>query len=118
MRPKCALRGCGKGCKYKSFTRRGKNYYPFCGKHLNMMKLDEMAKAQLEAKLDEHCPKGNANRGIGLLLLGEAYIIVLSTIKAFGGCMECFGKGYTTVKDGEMQFCSCDRGQELEKLWV
>jgi len=82
------------------------------------MKLDEMAKAQLEAKLDEHCPKGNANRGIGLLLLGEAYIIVLSTIKAFGGCMECFGKGYTTVKDGEMQFCSCDRGQELEKLWV
>lgn len=80
------------------------------------MTLDEMAKAQLQAKLDEHCPQGNASRALGLVLLGEAYIIVRATIKAFGGCAKCFGKGYETLSP--IVFCSCHRGQQLEKLWT
>lgn len=49
--------------------------------------------------------------------------------KMFGGCTKCYGKGYGTTTtqysegDGfrkwteqEMDFCSCDRGKQLEKL--
>lgn len=64
---------------------------------------------------------------------------VAETEKAYGGCHKCYGKGYATVsdrwighdtdtdigspggtvtggKDFAMKFCSCDRGQQLEKL--
>jgi len=48
------------------------------------------------------------------------------TEKAFGGCKNCYGKGYATItmyaigrnyqqKMPEMKFCSCERGKELEK---
>lgn len=104
-----------------------------------MMTLDEMAKVQLEAKLDEHFPKGNANRGSGLMIMAEAYIIIRATIKSFGRCMKCFGKGYGTqtlyargrgesdmetgdvVVDEKLPtvvFCSCDRGEQLKQLWT
>jgi len=59
--------------------------------------------------------------------------------KAYGGCTNCYGKGYSTVKsqingygtDGDiggfegrihidtpvqMKYCDCDRGAQLEKL--
>lgn len=53
--------------------------------------------------------------------------------KAFGGCTNCYGKGYSTVKNftvghedfgGEgfrrenspMRFCTCDRGEQLKGL--
>lgn len=55
------------------------------------------------------------------------------TEKAFGGCKNCYGKGYATCleyteslsdfggikskryKLPEMRFCSCDRGKELKR---
>lgn len=48
--------------------------------------------------------------------------------KAYGGCRECYGKGYSTVtgtdSTGErlvyskvkLNFCVCDRGQQLHRL--
>lgn len=47
------------------------------------------------------------------------------TAKAFGGCNNCYGKGYATTRIGtasryhseiheEMRFCSCSRGKDLE----
>ncbi|WP_143690376.1 hypothetical protein [Williamsia sterculiae] len=60
------------------------------------------------------------------------------TEKAYGGCHACYGKGYATHRSAitgvdtdqaigspggriyhpfeEMRFCTCDRGQQLEKL--
>jgi hypothetical protein len=55
--------------------------------------------------------------------------------KAFGGCTNCYGKGYATTIDfsggsgdfpGDpeffkqnpiMRFCDCGRGHQLKKLW-
>lgn len=49
------------------------------------------------------------------------------TAKAYGGCENCFGKGYASVRAGftirgttyghgnKMKFCICDRGKQLEK---
>lgn len=47
---------------------------------------------------------------------------------AFGGCKLCYGRGYSTtlafaeseherVKVPLVQFCSCERGTQLQKLW-
>lgn len=49
--------------------------------------------------------------------------------KAYGGCRNCYGKGYATKQDfvqavrsgkkypsDPMKYCTCDRGQQLEKL--
>lgn len=47
--------------------------------------------------------------------------------KAFGGCTNCYGKGYATVKVNHvgrnyfkeanpMKFCDCDRGKQLSEL--
>lgn len=58
---------------------------------------------------------------------------VKETEKAFGGCTNCYGKGYSTVKvqaGGEDEFtgesisyelepivpCKCDRGKQIEKI--
>ena len=49
--------------------------------------------------------------------------------KAFGGCKNCYGKGYATVRIGtssryhseihtELRFCSCDRGKQLKKYFA
>lgn len=56
------------------------------------------------------------------------------TEKAFGGCKKCYGKGYSTVRDGvigyndfggegfkspvttKMRFCACERGKQLAQL--
>jgi len=53
--------------------------------------------------------------------------MVQQTEKAFGGCTDCYGKGYSTVKDYEVarnyrkersqiKYCSCDRGVQLKEL--
>lgn len=39
--------------------------------------------------------------------------------KAFGGCTECYGKGYNTQQTAYkslMNFCTCPRGKSLKKL--
>lgn len=64
---------------------------------------------------------------------------VSDTAKAYGGCTNCYGKGYATVNDrwhghdtdtdigspggyvsggnaNAMKFCKCERGKQLEKL--
>ena len=55
-------------------------------------------------------------------------IAVAQERKAFGGCLNCYGKGYATqmVQAGNsrhgvweldpIRFCECDRGKQLEKL--
>jgi len=49
--------------------------------------------------------------------------------KAYGGCHNCFGKGFSTFRHGEtyrgtthnegteVKFCTCDRGKQLEKYF-
>ena len=49
-------------------------------------------------------------------------------IKSYGGCKECYGKGYSTQIYGEggegyeiaptvhMNFCTCERGRQLKSL--
>lgn len=53
---------------------------------------------------------------------------VLETVKAYGACTNCYGKGYSTVRHSEtyrgathnmrteMKFCNCDRGEQLARL--
>lgn len=40
--------------------------------------------------------------------------------RAFGGCHNCYGKGYSTTQFGGKTFsliyCSCARGKQLERL--
>lgn len=51
------------------------------------------------------------------------------TAKAFGGCLGCYGKGYSTVIVGysdesagtkwsekDILYCKCDRGTQLKKI--
>lgn len=67
-----------------------------------------------------------------------AEAVAAQTAKAYGGCTNCFGKGYATYINGttaysdfgdelggdysrhtdklEMRFCTCDRGKQLEQL--
>ena len=58
----------------------------------------------------------------------------LETEKAFGGCKDCYGKGYATVRSGiigyedfggdgfktpptnKMKYCKCKRGEQLATL--
>lgn len=51
------------------------------------------------------------------------------TAKAYGGCTNCYGKGYSTYKgeyrargmrwsDDSIKYCDCDRGKQLESLMV
>jgi len=53
--------------------------------------------------------------------------LILKYIKAFGGCLKCYGKGYATqrmdaVSRGSVDEydpiipCSCDRGKEIAKI--
>lgn len=67
----------------------------------------------------------------GKLTLRQLYNIFKrekKLIKAFGGCTNCYGKGYATVKNisvGRGYFveadpvrpCTCDRGKQIKK-WV
>jgi hypothetical protein len=53
------------------------------------------------------------------------------TAKAYGGCTDCYGKGYSTQQVGEVRgggmtfdvpkkvinFCKCDRGAQLKELF-
>ena len=72
-------------------------------------------------KIDEEGPEKVANkRGQALAIFAEAVIQVRKIVQAFGGCEKCFGKGYATqhLPTGEkMNFCSCERGAQLEKLF-
>ncbi len=41
--------------------------------------------------------------------------------KAFGGCKNCYGKGYSSVmidhiSAPQMHFCICNRGRQLKRL--
>lgn len=42
------------------------------------------------------------------------------TKKAFGGCLKCYGKGYSTqIVEGDrhsIDTCSCDRGKQVDDL--
>lgn len=60
--------------------------------------------------------------------------LIATRERAFGGCKECYGKGYSTQHHGihgaedfggeghdietsvHMNFCSCDRGEQLKEL--
>jgi len=68
------------------------------------------------------------------LLRSQLTQAIADIAKAFGGCMKCYGKGYSTqmlqeigaedfgndgyVKDPEMVInpCSCDRGKQIKDI--
>jgi len=72
--------------------------------------------------------------GLGLRVSLDVSDLIKQTEKAFGGCKNCYGKGYSTVKDfttahadfigdkkssienNPMKYCSCERGKQLESL--
>lgn len=65
---------------------------------------------------------------IGSDALGVIVMFVQEQTKAFGGCTNCYGKGYATVRQGEtyrgkthnlrnqVRYCDCPRGQQLSEL--
>lgn len=89
-----------------------------------MKKLILQAKEELEEELDNNFPKGKTKfRGEALMLFAKSIRLIENTVKAFGGCEHCFGKGYGTqtvnygeVKGPTMHFCKCSRGKDLKKL--
>lgn len=63
--------------------------------------------------------------------IDEIMKLIGQTKKAFGGCEDCYGKGYSTQLDGysdestgkrwteeSVMFCNCDRGKALEKQMI
>jgi hypothetical protein len=64
---------------------------------------------------------------IQTLITTEANRLAEQTAKAYGGCRNCFGKGYATWRHGEtyrgrttnmrddISYCTCDRGKQLEQ---
>ena len=114
------------------------------------MKWEQDCEEELEGILEEYFPKqgdvsvGNPppmsnRRGEALMLYAMAMSKIHKTLKAFGGCERCWGKGYGTQtlnikgaadfdaseggfdkefieKAPTMVFCTCDRGQQLERL--
>src|SRR3990167_5198977 len=90
---------------------------------------------ELTEKLGECFPKKKCKeRGQALVLFAYAYQLLDKTVKAFGGCTKCFGKGYGnktewatshedfggeatgTWKLPDISFCSCNRGMQLVDL--
>ena len=80
---------------------------------------------ELRQKVWDVCPRG--------LLSGDVDAIMQlikqdrqNTIKAFGGCTNCYGKGYSTrqayangrvaIPLNPMVYCECDRGKQLKQL--
>lgn len=79
-----------------------------------------------------HYNKLATNGDIETFLLPAIKALLVEAEKAYGGCHNCYGKGYATVADGiigyddfggegfktpitaKMKFCSCERGKQLE----
>jgi len=65
-----------------------------------------------------------AQQAIDSLLASE----IEKTVKAFGGCRKCYGKGYSTWRHGEtyrgstknlrndIKYCTCERGKQLQEV--
>lgn len=100
-----------------------------------------------EALLDDHIDMYNQDRessaalGVDIAVAKESLMAwrdaaIAKTEKAYGGCHDCYGKGYATVNDrwhgndtdqdigspgghvsggdsNAMKLCTCDRGQQL-----
>lgn len=83
------------------------------------MSLEGIIKEDLEDVLDAQFPKGKCKeRGAALLLFAEAMLKIRETIKAFGSCEKCYGKGYYTTaekQDGYFVACTCARGEQIRK---
>lgn len=90
----------------------------------------------LVESLDKLFPKGKCKeRGAALVFFTDAFRIMDKLVKAFGGCDNCFGKGYGTKTEfyssgsGDFEYkrpitkmtdpivcCVCPRGKQLKKL--
>ena len=91
---------------------------------------------ELSIKLQEHTSNTDMTdvQFIKMLKIIDHYTTtkineaVKETEKAFGGCKNCYGKGYSTWRHGEtyrgstknlrndIKYCSCDRGQQLSQI--
>lgn len=97
--------------------------------------LEKLWFADLEESLDENFPKGKCKeRGAALVFFADAFQLIDKTVKAFGGCDKCFGKGYGTKTEfassgvgwrnekpkswrlNPLVPCTCPRGKQLKKL--
>ena len=89
--------------------------------------------------VEKHFPKGECKeRGQAMVLVAEILPLISDAKKeaekAYGGCHNCYGKGYATTIDyltsfpdfiGDkgfkrqndlMRFCNCNRGKQLEAI--
>jgi hypothetical protein len=82
------------------------------------MSLEGDCRQELEAVLEDHFPEGVIGRGDAVAIFAHAMSLIHKTIKAFGGCESCYGKGYATSAEigRRLSFCACDRGMQLERL--
>lgn len=94
--------------------------------------MKESQKILLQHKLDELVrdltkvgtkPKSLVRRNLEEFAGMAAAYAETETMKAFGGCTLCYGKGYSTTNmrtDGFMKirFCSCGRGVQLSAIFA
>lgn len=97
------------------------------------MDWERKCKEELDAVVQDHFPEPVIGRGDALAIYATAMSLLHKTIKGFGGCTHCWGKGYGTQTlnyhaaadfEGDqthdtpapvMDFCPCPRGQQLKK---
>lgn len=69
----------------------------------------------------------NIMQDIESFLLSTIDLVERETAKAYGGCVKCYGKGYSTYKEGysaqgthwtedQMLYCGCSRGKQLKAI--
>lgn len=87
------------------------------------MKWEQQCQQEIEMSLDQYFPKmdppQDSGRAKALVIFAIAMGFIRKTIRAFGGCELCWGKGYSTQTiDGKVQmnFCTCIRGKDLHDL--
>lgn len=97
-------------------------------------RIEQTAQAALIEAVDQYFPKGDKRRGDVLVVGAIAMRWVRESVKAFGGCEKCYGKGYGTQTLNATQhadfdsdeervhklptvvFCDCARGKQLREL--
>ena len=93
----------------------------------NSTKWDKELYEWFENFCDEDTPYNGLKTIVESVYLEAKEQGAMETLKAFGGCTKCYGKGYGTQtlnyssrrhreQAPTMVFCTCDRGKQLKQL--
>ena len=90
----------------------------------------------LQEVVERNFPQGDKAGKRAWLIFAEAMVNAVEIVKAFGGCENCYGKGYSTQMMGggtamgdfvgdepveipaeiKIHFCTCGRGRALREI--